>query len=208
MYFDIYNLFQATLFIPILMGFLLRKKLSLPLKIVYYYLWICVVTETTAQLSEYFFRVNSIVYNLFVVVQFGVLSFLYYQIIDINNFKKLLKIISIASICFIIIDVLFSSKSYQLADKAMIFSSIFFSVLSLIHLFTLLKKIGSVNLKTQPLFWITISLLLYFASTQAIHLGLHYLPSSDIKKIWPITWIVILIRNLLITFGFYLCGKQ
>ncbi|MEL6846829.1 MAG: hypothetical protein AAFP02_26795, partial [Bacteroidota bacterium] len=69
-------------------------------------------------------------------------------------------------------------------------------------------KIGAIELKNDPFFWINMAFLLYFTGNVLLFLGLNYLPANELKLIWPVTWVIALIRNLLIAQGFYLCYKD
>ena len=203
-----YYFTQASMLIPMIIGFKYLRVLNFSTKVILFYLIASLSSEVLAVISMKLFGNNLIIYGTFNLLSFLILFLAYEKKFDESLLKKILWLIAIIIFIGIFVDFIFIKGSAAFLSESLTISYLFLSIVIVSYLIKLLKDTEKVRIESVPFFWISIGLLLFFASSMLPYFALNYLPEVDMRIIWPITWATAIIRNILIAIGFYLSGKQ
>jgi hypothetical protein len=129
---------------------------------------------------------NFWVYNLFITIRFGLLSAIFYQILDAPEIKKLILYISPVLILFGLLNYLIFQGPFQYNTYSVIFAHIPIIMLCLYYFKQLLDETRIIALHKEPLVWMTLGTFIYHAVSLPflIMLGFLNIQQSDLSLLF------------------------
>lgn len=185
------------LFIGLLVGTIVYKRINIHYKLILLYLLLCFVTDILNRYFGNIFKSNLILFPIFSFIELSIFSVLYYLFI-IASSSKLLKIFIAIVLLFIIVDIgnvdMYNAKSVQSYGK--VFDNLTIILLSLLYIWKLIKNTDNTFDKHLPIF--NFGVLMYFSINLLIFLPFNFLVNSQSHVIYYF-WMI----NLVVTILFY-----
>ncbi len=188
----------------------LRRLQPAYLKYFMWFLLLALPVETIGYYTKQQGIRNHLMYNVFFLVEFTFLNFIYYQAIPLERVRKIIRVHSLAFIGLFLVNATF-------VQGWTLFNSYMFLVGGLsvltwigIYFFQLLTNPTPPELRKQPLFWISTGLLFFFPGITPIYGMLNYLNSNYANiavQSFAIIPLLFVIKYALLGVGF-LCSPQ
>ena|GEM_PF-957412 len=175
--------------------------------------WVIFLYSIASLLSDFFISSNwgslhqYLLWNLYTIVEYSILSFFFYLIIKIRLIRTLIIITS--AIYFIVFFMLIKGITLQFNSVLSSFSQVIILGLCLIYLFSSMKhSVETINL-INPMFLIVVALLLYVAFTLFLFVIANNLSAKEMAEYWGnITIYNNILTNLLFSTAFLLYRFQ
>ncbi|RDB03665.1 hypothetical protein DVG78_22415 [Runella aurantiaca] len=186
------------------------KSFRVPTKIMYLYVVLTFVTETLGYYSLYISaekKVNFLLYNIYAPLSFSILSIFFYKIIENENIKKILFILTPLAV-LISIYFVFGSSNSKLNYRILLFSMVILSMYCIIFFKQTLNT--EENFFSNPHFWIVTGILFFYAGFFFLSGFINYISSKDIilaRKLHTINHLLNIVYYSLVTFGF-ICQRR
>ena len=165
--FTVFNyISQASVLLPVIAGALVYKKLTQPFRIFFWFFVLSTGFEIQARLANNILHNNMPGYHLFTLVEFLAFSVIYY--LHFQKKSKMRLLIAASAIVFVsiaIADVFYFNNIMKQPVISRSYSHIFLVLYSLVFLYTLFKKDEMEYSWVNPMFWVCIGALVYFASS-------------------------------------------
>jgi hypothetical protein len=189
--------------LTLIYGIICSKYFSTELKYLLLLIFISVVSDVISYLFSKNGLNNSLVVNLYSIIE----VLLYLKIYSVN-FKsgkfKIFPIVVLFVLSTIIGVELFKGQLIALPSVAlMINSSISIMLLSILWFYRIFKNSEFSNLLKEPFFWINSSSLVYFSSSFFIFLFSNYLSSINAVSLWVLHNTLHIIYFVIIIIGFW-----
>ena len=190
---------------------LYRKSWSLPMKVFAWFVMVYVLFDTAGNVMAGIYKMNNhFFYNLIYTVQFLVLAFFFYYQLDSHLIKKVIRVYFWIFPLFVLINTIFFQGFYTWQTYSFVFGGIFVILLSIAYLWQLYDSEETQSIFRDPVFWFSLSLLLYFTVTVPYFGMLNYLlqnyPVFSLKYYLLVIDISFCLHNIVMTIGF-LCLK-
>lgn len=200
----------ATKVLVIIIGCLYYKKLTAPYKIIFFHLVFAFFTEALGICLTLIEQPNNVwLFNIYLIVELWMIGWAGQMFLQRQDIKKYIKWILCAFTIYWIINWVKHTEGYLL-NTFSVLSSFFLVALYVLVFFSNLSFTRQ-NMFSNPLFYICVSCLLYFACFIPL-LGLfNYLAQTNKKmasNLYAINLALNYIRYGLVGVAFYLCGTQ
>lgn len=206
------NLFYlAVIYFSLLMGLLQYSKLDPPL--VRHFVWFLLFTAFLETTGYYLARQrinNHWLYNLFTVVQFFSLAFIYYKAIESRPVKKAILVLSglYLVLCFVRGYLMGGWKTF---DEYLFAAGGILTLLWIgLYFMQLVLNPQFPELKKYPMFWISAGLLFYFIGITPFYSMMNFLIvnyGETAREYFFIPQLLIVVKHSLFGVGF-LCSSQ
>lgn len=169
------------------------------------FLWITFFTELTG-----FLLVNNhLLYNVYTVLAFLYLFFMYAKAINDSTKKNILRIASLLYIVVLIIAGFYENYLTELQTISYIFGQIVLILGIGFYLTEILKSEKALYANRNLLFWISLGLFLFGAGIIPFSIVIsYYLEKTGYPNVFGITFILIIIQNLCFIIGFVRADKN
>lgn len=198
-----------VLFIGLLVGTFVYKKISIHYKLILLYLVLCLVTDVLNRYFGNIFKSNLILFPVFSFIELSIFSVLYYLFI-INSSSKLLKFFIAIVLIYIVVEIcnvdMYNTKSFQSYGK--VFDNLTIILLSLLYIWKVIKTTGKTFDKHISV--LNSGVLMYFSINLLIFLPLNFLVNSQshvIYYFWMVNLIVTILFYLFLIYMIWLNGK-
>jgi hypothetical protein len=178
-----------------------------------YFLWFLLLAlpvETAGYYTKSQRISNHLLYNVFFLIEFTFLNFIYYRAIPLERVRKVIRVYSLFFIGLFVANATFV-QGWQMFNSNMFLVG-GLGVLAWIGIYfvRLLTDPQLPELRRQPLFWISTGLLFFFPGITPIYGMLNYLNEhyqEVAKQYFAIIPVLFLIKYALLGVGF-LCGPR
>jgi hypothetical protein len=146
--------------------FLIRKRKSYNTAhlIILFYIFFGALNEISMRLSAIYFKSNILLINLFVVIEFCLVSYYYYLSSD-SRFKKQIFYTLCAIFITILITELGNKSPLEYLNYSALFSSTSLIFLALYSLLSMINNTREKLITNDPSFWINLGVIIYFSCT-------------------------------------------
>ncbi len=203
--------YQVPIYLSLLMCLLHYGKLDPPY--VKHFAWFLLFTALVETTGYYLARQsinNHWLYNLFTVVQFFFLAFIYYQAIDAARVKKAILVLSCLFLALCLVTA-FLWQGWKTFDQYLFAAGGMIILLWIgLYFIQLMMNPQFPELKQYPMFWISVGLLFYFIGITPFYSLMDYLITyhrEEARKYFFIPQLLIVIKHALFGIGF-LCSSQ
>ena len=171
-------------------------------------LWFIVIIEFLGKYYYHFFGANYIIYNIYHLINFCFLLFLYKNYVESNRYKKLISWFFYLYLAFFFGNLLFQNYFTQIQTVPFILGALFV-IISILFLFIEILRSDRVLYVTKNLlFWISVGLLLYFVGRIPTRIIKNYWEEiSYYKSIYIVEYILSIIMNVCFIIGF-ICSEK
>lgn len=153
---------QASVLIPLITGLLFYRRLTKPFKIFVYYFLLAALVEIAASLAGVYLGNNLFLLHFFIPLEFAAFVYLYYQYFSAPTIRKGILYVSILFLGLVIVTIILSGLNTH-NSLARSFESIFLIILALSYFYQYFKSNSEVPVYTQPMFWLSSGILIYFS---------------------------------------------
>lgn len=183
------------------------EKLTSPMII----LFILVVLSFLTDLASVIMNRNELptmwLINIYAIVEFALLSSIYYILFKTHNYRKIIGIGLLISLITIIVLTLNHSNAYEFNDLVTGIESIIFILLAVGYFRLLLKELEFETPLENPIFWINSGVLIYFSGAFFFFIFSSAASQVNHIKIWMIHNLIHLIYTILILIAFWKTRK-
>jgi hypothetical protein len=149
-----------------------------------------------------------ILYALFTIIEFLLLSYYLYNCLKHNKFKRSLIfsgiIFSITALINLFLIVSSNSKSILIDTIPISTSALLLIVFSILYLFEEIQTPKVEFIYANPQFWVIIGIMIYFSGTFFFFLQFSELSKDDQSNFWIINLICIILKNIFFSISFLL----
>ena len=156
----------SIILVSIIIGFSQYKNSKRPYRLLLFLLITTFLAETLAEYCAHAFRNNLFVYHFFHPVEYTLLALIFYNLIESNSFKKFI-LFSVALYTPLSVwNSLYLERfaEYKINTTAILVESILLVMFALQVLLEFLKKPFYENIYSQPSFWISLGVLIFFST--------------------------------------------
>lgn len=198
-----------SLALPILVGSLRYFRLLTRQKAILYLVLLSFFTEIVAEWVLYNDGNQNLVYFIFTLTEFLLLTYVFawgiFPFLSLHFFKR----ISLFFFLYVIVDMIWISGLQQFNNYSTAVESLIVIFYALTFFYKTLQELKIRYLEREPLFWISTGVLLYFSSSLFIFLFTNYVNSSEraLFIIWGIHGIFSLGLNLFYSIALWVTPK-
>lgn len=196
--------------IPLISGLIKFKTLPFNLKIIWYYLVITALINTTATITARIYHVNNLpLIHLFTLAEGLMLILFYKYTLESGKKKKWYNFLLIAFLTICIVNALFFQSIYTYSSYTRYAESIICMLFALNYF----AKIAALDLKSvkSPNFYMNSGIFLYFSGSFILfifsNLITYKVSVTNFLIIWNIHASLVILMYLFFSFGFILCKK-
>lgn len=174
-----------SILLPLVLGAVFFDSLTLPLRILYFFIVICGIFELWSLVLFYYQENNLFLFHFQTIAEFVLLSLVYITIFDTRRLKSIVLVSSIAVTAYLIFGIFKSDLGTFDSTNRIVESSvlIFYFILFMIDA---LNRMNAPNLEMQPYFILTSGLIVYFAGTSFVFLLSNHISESSFLPAWTI----------------------
>ncbi len=193
----------------IIVGFVFFKSILRPYKFVLCLVIIATICEMYGYYLSHIHKPNFWLFNLYMLFEIWFMGIAAIYFVDKKNIKKLFLLLLVIS-SIIWLSIVISNSISTFANFALVCNSVILAVMYIIVLFknSLFSK---KNILIQPIFWVSISTIIYF-SCIIPYMGLHNYLSDNMPAIagqlMDINDVLDIVRFPLIGISFILLGRK
>jgi hypothetical protein len=139
---------------------------------------------------------------------FEYLSFAYFLFLQIKNntFKKYMSYLSVLFCIFIVIYSL--TVKFKSIDSVPIgIETILIIIFAFYTLYEEMNDTTTLFIYNKPTFWIVLGIVLYLAGSFFIYIFASYLKREEVKKYWPITNVLSILKHVFFCIAIYRLAK-
>ena len=192
--------------VPATLGFFLKRKLSLPIKIVWYFsicnasMALIGIVSSYLIIAETFFTIH-----IYTIVEFGLLALAFQVCLNSTYSRRTYYILMALFIVLVYYEVHYISGWLGSNNYARSFESIILLGIVLFYFFDRIIYHHDTNLKNNPMWWVGIGVLVYFGLNLFIFLLDEKLTKQQLAFFWNYGHnSVYIIRDLLFAFGIWI----
>lgn len=197
--------------VPISIGLFNFKKFNKPIKIIYIFLVISTLVDSTSYaLATYYNKNNLWLFNLLIIFQFLFLSWFFYSVFNKKIFKRIIVWYYITGQIIILLNLLFYQGLYVFNNYSLLIMSLGVITFSIFKMIETSNTLTSTLITNTPLFYIKIGLLIYFTGTLTIMIiktKIINFPLDQFLQIWAINNILTILFHITLSIAFLLCRK-
>jgi hypothetical protein len=176
------------------------------------YLWITVMFEYLGYfLVDYFHLIknNSWLFNLYSLLNFTYLFFLYWKVIKNKKKKQVIKYSYFTYILALIISAFFENYLIQLQTIPYIVGSSLLILAIIFYFIEILASEKVLYVRKNLLFWISVGLLLFHVGGIPFTISFnYYVDAGGFNTLFSINYVLIIILNLCYIIGFIWSSKK
>lgn len=186
-YTEINSWLKLLMIIPLISGIVHFKKLDFPLKLLFYYVIFDIVIITITGILRERNMNNLLFINLFIVVEFYLISSVFSLIIENKVVKRIIKTSYLLFASLILFTFVYYQLLNEYANHLILFESFFFIVFTSTYLFSQIKQ--EKDILNDPYAWFSIAVLMYFITTFLVYASFHKLAKLD-KTVFMQVWLI------------------
>jgi hypothetical protein len=153
---------------------------------------------------------NSLSVNIFTTIEFMFYSWLFYQEITKNSYRKIIFTTSLILLVAIIINILFVQGPHTIHTYTFLGGSVLMVFFVFLYFYDLFFKEQAVVLRNNPIFWICIGLLFYYTGMFSIYAFLHVVSDEMKVRYAGLFFILVNVFNIILYSCFtiaFLCRR-
>jgi len=171
-----------------IMGMVNLKKLTIPFKILAFFLLYTLISELVARVFAVKFRNSSPVYHAFVLANYYFYSAIFYHLFNGQIIRKFIFWSVIPFTCFWIINIIFFQNLLNFPTHSLMVSSILYVIYSLALFLQMLETPTEVAVFKQNIFWFNICALFYSVIIMASfsiagYMNTHHISNRPVSRI-------------------------
>ena len=200
---------QISSIIPVVAGFWYYKKLTLPFKILFYFCVLSALFEPASRILMKVYLNNIPGQQLYTVLEFLTLSLVFYLSTLKRNLRLLIVINALVFIVLAARDAIHSI--WELNELSHGYAAVSMMLYALGYLYHLFTVDDTRYMREYPMFWLCISMLVYFALNALYFIGETNLINENSRFAWGFHLshgALIIIANCLLANAFRCLGKQ
>jgi hypothetical protein len=193
-----------TLF-PFLLGLLRFKTLSLELRVLFLLVCIMLATDLALHLLD-FYRINNLfLFHLYTLLEFSLLSYLYYLFIPQPVFRQIILVIGFLFLLLSLADAFYLEDLDVLNTVSTTAEALIMMTYALYYFYSMLKNLAYSNLLSLPSFWINTAVLVYFSGGLFLFIFSNYMLTGPgfLYEVWVVHSMLNIAMNILLGIAYY-----
>ncbi|MCB0628320.1 MAG: hypothetical protein R2824_14660 [Saprospiraceae bacterium] len=198
-----------SIVLPAIAGLILFNRMSKVQRVIWLLVLLSVLTEVIARWVRNTDEFQNLVYYIFTLCEFILLSYIFMQTL-VPFFRRAFLLTLIIFFClFVIVDMVWLSGLAAFNSYSTAVEGLLIIFLILCYFYKTLQELRIKYLEREPLFWVSTGVLLYFSSNLFIFLFTNYINSSTraLFIIWGIHAIFGILLNVLYTLALWVTPK-
>lgn len=208
---EIYTLLERisaySVYAPTLLCLFKIKALNRSLWAYFIYLIICIGSDRIGLVFVNDERVSNIIFNVFAIVECGILSFIYYCEFSERKSKILISVTFFAFLFFSIFIFLFQGKIDKADTVVSVIEACTISIYAGLYMVKFLVDRKIAKLERHYFYWINLAFLLYFSSAFLLFLNNDFLKQCTSRTayvIWGLNLVLNSVTNIFTSIGIWM----
>lgn len=152
---------QLSIIIPIVFGLIYYKNLNKPFKRLVWFFAFCVAMEFGATILANKLGNNMPLLHFFSLIEFAMFTSMFFKYFGINIKKYYVLVVMFLLIA--LFDALFFNTIYKFNSLTRTLMCVVLIIASLYFYYSNIKSNQSINLYTQPMYWFSTAIIIYFS---------------------------------------------
>ncbi|AII51021.1 hypothetical protein [Hymenobacter sp. APR13] len=202
---------QASILVPIVAGFRRRQQLASAPRVIFYCCLMWLVMMSFGTFAGKFWGYNVAVWDAVDILEMWFIGVAYHRVLRFRLRRYFLPL-GILYTAFALLDAFVLHGLMLPITYTTVLKSAFVVVLTLLYFEQILRELRNVRLERDPMFVISVALLLYYAGTVvALIMRSYFFEQNDVLQgdiVYAINSVLNLVMHGLIARGFWLTGRQ
>lgn len=197
-------------FIAIIASIYYYKYKNSYLKYILYLIWYATLNECFGLLyTKYINENNSVVFNIYQIIEFSFYLFLYKNVINSATRKNIIKSFIVMYYVSIIVNCFYENFLTNYFSNNFIFGAFLIDIAIVIYLIEILNSDKIIYINKSLLFWISVANLIYYVPSIPFNVVTkYYLNSPTIPYIYLISYLLSFIVFIILTAAFIWSNKE
>lgn len=174
----------------------INKKSERYLRYFPFFLATTTLVELSAIWLSFQHQNNTLLYNLYSIIEFSFFLYLFYQLLEKPSIKKLTIWLGISLPVICLVDIFLIQGPRIFHTYTFILGALVLDILGILYLVQLLNSSTNIRITKIPAFWIVIAILFFYISTPSFLGVLNYIASLPRKATMPLTYIMVVVDSL------------
>lgn len=198
----------ASVLIPLVLGWLNWHKLSIHLQWVMWILVASLIIDGVSVIIIQFSFNTHLLGSIYFFVQFTVLMKIF------NDQMKISRIVAVAYIFYVLFfvgNILFFQGPWVFNSYTQVAASLILMALSIYYFYGLLVDLPNLRVYELPMFWIALTVLIYYGGNFLMFLWISYLMDNDIvhqRTLWLLHNLLNITKNILFAVAIVQCCRK
>ncbi|WBA42079.1 hypothetical protein [Hymenobacter canadensis] len=202
---------QASILVPIVIGFQRRQRLAPASRIIFYCCLMWLVMMAFGEFARKFWHYNVVIWDAVDILEMWFIGVAYHRVLRFRLRRHFLPL-GILYTAFALLDIFVLHGLMRSITYTIVLKSTLFVVLTLLYFEQILRELRNIRLEHDPMFVISVALLLYYAGTVvAIMMRGYFIDQDAILQsqiVYAVNSVLNLVMHGLIARGFWLAGRQ
>ncbi len=201
---------SLSIFLPIGISIVNYKRFDIVFQRFSLYLYVTGGVEICAVILGKLGYTNLPLLHVYVIVQFGLLSLVYYLYFDKKILKQIISILIVVFTIFSICNSLFIQNILKFNTNARALESVFLIFYVLAYFNLIMQEMKIKFIEKEPLFWVSTGILLYYAGNLFLFIFSNYiLPAEQITiNMWIFHAVINLTLNSFFSIALWIYPKK
>lgn len=202
---------QASILVPIVIGFQRRQQLAPASRIIFYCCLMWLVMMVFGEFARKAWHYNIAVWDAVTILEMWFIGLAYHRVLRFR-FRRYFLPLGILYTVFALIDIFVLHGLMRAITYTIVLKSALVVVLAMLYFEQMLRELRNVRLERDPMFVISVALLLYFAGTVATFVMKTYFIDQNAllqaQIVFAANSVLNLVMHGLIARGFWLAGQR
>lgn len=191
---------QASVLLPIIVGWVYYKKLTLPFRLLFFYFLLCIGFEILAAATRIIYNNNMPGLHLYSIVQFLAFSTVYYyHFSERGVMRRVLLVNAVFAFIIALADALFIDGIMNSNTISRSYTAASMVVYTLIYFYQLFQQDTKHINRYDPIFWFTTAAIIYFGNNLLYFMLRRYL-LANAREIETLSYYMYLSLNIIAHF--------
>ena len=196
----------ATALFPFVAAIFLYKSLKNEIKVLFIYITASLLADGICIYLARQGYPNYLVRNLFTLIEFGCLAYIFYKKFDSYVIKNLTKVVSMFFFFTATLLLVVFNKLNKQEDILSAISAFFFMLLGYTYMYHLFRDYDFDKFRDNAFFWVNNAILIYFSANFVLFLFFGYVVNFEMERfylIYSLNRITYIAYNLILTVGIW-----
>ncbi|WBO85074.1 hypothetical protein [Hymenobacter yonginensis] len=202
---------QASIVVPIVVGFRRRQQLAPAPRGIFYCCLMWLVIMACGEFARLAWHYNVVIWDALEILEMWFIGVAYHRVLRFRLRRYFLPL-GILYTAFALLDTFVLHGLMLPITYTTVLKSVLIIALTLLYFEQMLRELRNVRLERDPMFVISVALLLYYAGTVVAFIMRAYFIDQNallqIQKVYAVNSVLNLVMHGLIARGFWLAGRQ
>ncbi len=207
----LYDLAIIPITVALVIGIWRFRRLNKPLRGIVLLVFCELFIEIAGRVSGKLLGTNMFLIPIDTILEFGLLGWVYRQVLAPSAVSRGLPVVVALFTAWGLLSYLWPSTLYEFNTTQRFVESLLVLGLVLLYFYKVIRELLIVHLEREPMFWVSLGLLIYFAGNLFIFISSNYVlqrsPALSLR-FWAIHAVFYMILNSLFTLALWIAPSK